>query len=148
MQSPPGQESAPEPEKTSPGVAEEAAAAADPELIMNAWKAYAATVEKNQPRVFATLMGNLPEIKPDGTLEVVLSSEAQRENFVKNIRPKLSSYIGKVVGGRGVEIIATVRAGASNGKRMYTEQDKLDFLMKKNPELGRMKSRLNLDFDD
>ncbi len=47
-----------------------------------------------------------------------------------------------------MEIIAEVSDSEDNGKKIYTEQDKLDFLIKKNPELGMLKSRFNLDFDD
>jgi hypothetical protein len=47
-----------------------------------------------------------------------------------------------------VEIITEVAERAENGKRIYTEQDKLEFLIQKNPELGTLKSRFNLDFDD
>ena len=35
-----------------------------------------------------------------------------------------------------------------NGKKLYTEQDKLEYLIKKNPELAQLKTRFNLDFDD
>ena len=35
-----------------------------------------------------------------------------------------------------------------NGRKIYTDQDKLEYLMKKNPELGKLKSKFNLDFDD
>ncbi len=47
-----------------------------------------------------------------------------------------------------VEIITEVAEVEQNGKKIYTEQDKLDYLMKKNPELGELKTRFNLDFDD
>ena len=47
-----------------------------------------------------------------------------------------------------VEILTEVAEKSQNGKRIYTEQDKLEYLVKKNPELGKMKSRFNLDFDD
>ena len=47
-----------------------------------------------------------------------------------------------------VEIITEVAENMQNEKKIYTEQDKFDFLIKKNPELGTLKSRFNLDFDD
>ena len=37
---------------------------------------------------------------------------------------------------------------ASEKKRIYTDQDRLEFMMKKNPEVGQLKSRFGLDFDD
>jgi len=47
-----------------------------------------------------------------------------------------------------VEIITEVAENAQNEKKIYTEQDKLEYLVKKNPELGKLKTRFNLDFDD
>ncbi|MGW8315663.1 MAG: DNA polymerase III subunit gamma/tau [Bacteroidales bacterium] len=122
--------------------------AVEPDQILDAWKAFASSVEKSQPRIHATLINNLPEIKPDGTLQITLNSEAQCENFVKNIKHPLTAYLARATGSGSFEIETRIQEAASNGKRMYTEQDKLDYLMKKNPELGKLKSRFNLDFDD
>lgn len=120
----------------------------DPDRILNAWNAYANSIEKNKPRIFSTLKYNRPVVKADGTVMVLLNSEAQCDNFLKNIKPQLVSYIRNATGVEMVEIMAEVTEVEQNGKKIYTEQDKLDFLMNKNPELGHLKSRFNLDFDD
>jgi DNA polymerase-3 subunit gamma/tau len=120
----------------------------DPDRILKAWNDYAASMEKSKPRVYSTLHTNRPVVKADGTIQLLLNSEAQRDNFIKNIRSGLAEYIKKSTGMERVEIVADVMETEKNGKRIYTEQDKLDFLMKKNPELGQLKSRFNLDFDD
>ena len=87
-------------------------------------------------------------MKADGSVTVLLNSEAQRDHFVKHIRKELLRFIQDATGLSGVEIIAEVSESAQNGTKIYTEQDKLDFLVSKNPELGKLKSRFNLDFDD
>ncbi len=120
----------------------------DPDRILNAWNDYASSIEKSKPRIFSTLKYNRPVVKADGTVMVLLNSEAQRDNFLKNIRSQLVSYIQKATGVEMLEIMAEVAEVEQNGKKIYTEQDKLDFLMNKNPELGHLKSRFNLDFDD
>ena len=120
----------------------------NPDNIFKAWNDYAASIEKTLPRVYSTLISNRPVIKADGTVMVLLNNEAQRDNFHKNIKSQLVSYIRKTTGMELVEIITEVAEVEKNGKKIYTEQDKLDFLMKKNPELGQLKSRFNLDFDD
>ena len=122
--------------------------AMDRDQILKDWKAFAASVEKSQPRIHATLINNLPEVRPDGTLLVTLNSEAQRDHFVKHIKSRLIAYMSGSTGGGPIEIEARVEEVAGNGRRIYTEQDKLDYLMKRNPELGKLKTRFNLDFDD
>ena len=120
----------------------------NPDAILNAWKAYAASNEKKQPRIYSTLINNRPVVKADGTVMVLLNSEAQRDNFMKNIKSQLVNFILHETGMETLEIITEIAEVEQNGKKIYTEQDKLDYLMKKNPELGQLKTRFNLDFDD
>ena len=120
----------------------------DPDRILKAWSDYAASLEKKKPRVFSTLQSNRPVVKADGSIQVLLNSEAQRDNFLKNIKSDLARFISETTGIKTVEILTDVVELEQNGKKIYTDQDKLDFLIKKNPELGQLKSKFNLDFDD
>jgi DNA polymerase-3 subunit gamma/tau len=143
------QEEQPEPQETRDAeLSDRTEEEADPDAIIRAWNAYARTVEKTLPRIHSTLINHKPAIRADGSVLVKLSSEAQRDNFVKNIRPDLIRYIQDSTGVKSLEIHADILAAEQNGRKIYTEQDKLDFLMKKNPELGQLKTRFNLDFDD
>ncbi|MFO7933741.1 MAG: DNA polymerase III subunit gamma/tau [Bacteroidales bacterium] len=119
----------------------------DPDQILKAWDDYAATIEKSRPRIYSTLKSNRPEIRTDGTVRLQLNTEAQRDHFTRNIRPALLQFIQDALGVSHLEIYTEVAKNEQNGKRIYTDQDKLDYLMKKNPELGQLKSRFNLDFD-
>ncbi len=127
---------------------EEKPASADPDAIIHAWNDYAASIEKSKPRIYSTLIHNRPEVRADGTVMVLLNSEAQRDNFVKKIKSELVAYIQNATSLSIVEIITEVSESSQNGKKIYTEQDKMEFLVRKNPELGKLKSRFNLDFDD
>lgn len=120
----------------------------NPDAILKAWKDYAASVESVRPRIYSTLVNNWPVVNKDGTVMVQLNSEAQRDNFIKNIKSGLIDYILKATGMKSLEIITGVAEVTQQGKKIYTEQDKLDFLIKINPELGHLKSHFNLDFDD
>jgi len=123
-------------------------AGADPDAIIHAWKEYAALMEKKKPRIYSTLVNNKPVVRADGSVMVLLNSEAQRDNFTKKIKPDLVAYIKKACAFSGVEIITEVSESTQNGKKIYTEQDKMEYLLQKNPELGKLKTRFNLDFDD
>jgi DNA polymerase-3 subunit gamma/tau len=123
-------------------------ATADPDAIITAWNDYAASLEKRKPRIHSTLVNNRPVLRGDGAVMLLLNSEAQRDNFIKNIKSDLVEYIRGATGLSSVEILTEVSENEHVGKKIYTEQDKLEFLVKKNPELGKLKSRFNLDFDD
>jgi DNA polymerase-3 subunit gamma/tau len=122
--------------------------AGDPKAILQAWKEYAGSMEKKKPRIHSTLVHNMPEVLPDGSVMVLLNSEAQRDHFIKNIKHELVDYILKATGLESLEVLTEVSDHEQSGKKIYTEQDKLAFLLKKNPELGKLKMRFNLDFDD
>ncbi len=121
---------------------------ADPDSIIRAWNEYATSIQKSKPRIYSTLIHHKPVVKGDGVVMVLLNSEAQRDNFTKNIKSALLKYIKKNTGFTSLELITEVSESEENGKKIYTEQDKMEFLLKKNPELGKLKSRFNLDFDD
>jgi DNA polymerase-3 subunit gamma/tau len=120
----------------------------DPDALIRAWNDYAASMEKLKPRIYSTLVNNRPVVRGDGAVMVLLNSDAQRDNFIKNIKSDLVEYIRGATGLSSVEILTEVSENEQIGKKIYTEQDKLEFLVKKNPELGKLKSRFNLDFDD
>lgn len=121
---------------------------ADPDSILKAWNSYAASIEKEKPRVFSTLQSNRPVVSAEGNIRVLLNTEAQRDNFQKNIKGELSSYIRKTTGMSAIEIIPEVVEKSTDTKKIYTDQDRLEYLLKKNPELGHLKTRFGLDFDD
>lgn len=120
----------------------------DPDAIIKAWNDYAESLAKSKPRIHSTLVNNRPVVKSDGTIMVLLISEAQKENFAKNIKSDLTRSIQSTTGFNNIEILTEVAEVEKSGKRIYTEQDKLESLIKKNPELGQLKNRFSLDFDD
>ena len=120
----------------------------DPDAVLRAWNDYALSIEKSKPRIYSTLTSNRPVVAADGALKVLLNNEAQRDNFIKSIKSELVGFIQNKTGISRVEIIAEVAESVENGKKIYTEQDKLEFLIRKNPDLGKLKTRFNLDFDD
>jgi DNA polymerase-3 subunit gamma/tau len=120
----------------------------DPDALIRAWNDYAVSMEKRKPRIYSTLVNNRPVVRGDGAVMVLLNSEAQRDNFIKNIKSDLVEYIRGATGLSSVEILTEVSENEQTEKKIYTEQDKLEFLVNKNPDLGKLKSRFNLDFDD
>jgi len=120
----------------------------DPGAVLEAWNDYALSIEKSKPRMHSTLTSNQPVISEKGSLSIRLNSEAQRDHFLQKIKSPLIEHIRGKTGLTHLEIIAEVAEGEKDEKKIYTEQDKLEFLIQKNPQLGTLKTRFNLDFDD
>lgn len=120
----------------------------DDDMLKKAWNDYADSEESIHPRVFSTLKSHQPTFDTDGRIRVVLNTEAQKENFIKNIKPGLIKYFNSRFGIYDYDIQAFVEENNASGKKIYTDQDKFDYLSQKNPDLGKLKTLFNLDFDD
>jgi DNA polymerase-3 subunit gamma/tau len=118
--------------------------------VLKAWNDYAASIEKEKPRVFSTLQNNRPVVNAEGSIRVLLNTEGQRDNFQKNIKAELSAYIRESTGMSTIDILTEVVEAdkEKEGKRIYTDQDRLAYMVNKNPELAQLKTRFGLDFDD
>lgn len=120
---------------------------AEPGEIMDAWNKFKDEMQNSRPRVFSTLAAHNPEIREDGSVFLSLSSEAQRENFVSNIRPELCRFIEKELGLASLDIKTELIDNNGNSGKIYTDDDRLNHLISLNPELGELKNRFKLDFD-
>ncbi len=83
----------------------------------------------------------------DGRIQINLNTNAQREYFIQKIKPEIIRYLRKNLADVDYVIEAGLIESQNGSKKIYTDQDKLDYLISKNPELGKLKSRFNLDFD-
>ena len=118
------------------------------EEMQKAWLAYADSVEKSHPRIYSTLKQHIPRMTEIGKISIQLNTQAQRENFVHNIKPGLNTFLQEKLANIEYVYETQLIANEVSGKKVYTDQDKLEYLMKKNRELEKFKTRFNLDFDD
>lgn len=120
----------------------------DQETIVQLWNAYAESVKQSHPRIYNTLMENPPRVGNDGVIRISLTTNAQRENFKHRIKPGLMAYLKEKLADIDFPVETEVRQAEKNGKTLYTDQDKLEYLVKKNPVLEKFRKNLKLDFDD
>ena len=117
-------------------------------VLIEAWNAYALTQEKSHPRIYNTLMQHKPGLTGDGKISIELTTNAQRDNFIHYIKPGLVKYLQEHVA--NIEYVFETNLLENEGvvKKVYTDHDKLEYLIDKNRELEKLKTRFNLDFDN
>ncbi len=118
------------------------------EDVQRVWTEYAASIEKIHPRIYTTLTQNRPTLTPRGVINVHLNTNAQRENFIHRIKPGLVRYLQEHLANIEYVFETNLIENESVAKKIYTDQDKLDYLISKNPDLEKLKNRFNLDFDN
>ncbi len=119
------------------------------ETFQKAWNDYAESIRDSHPRIYSTLQKHQPEQTGDSGFRIRLDSEAQRTNFNQRIKPELIRYLKEHVRNIEYQIESYVQLKKEEGNnKLYTDQDKLDYLAEKNPLLKKFKNSFKLDFDD
>jgi DNA polymerase-3 subunit gamma/tau len=77
----------------------------------------------------------------------VLDNTIQQEEFQEDIRQDLLFYLKEKLNNELITLTSSVKIEAGKKARLYTAQEKFDYLLKKNPDLGKLKQEFNLDLD-
>jgi len=111
------------------------------EDLENKWKIFLVRLE-DRPNLKSTL-SKVPELKEDCQLYLETDNSIQ-EDLINSIKPELVSFLRKELKNSKVEIEIKVTDKIKN-KIIYTDLDKFDELVKKNPSLKTLKQKFNLD---
>jgi DNA polymerase-3 subunit gamma/tau len=111
------------------------------------WNEFAEKIRTDKPRMYNTLKGHLPVRKEDQSIEIVLDNTIQQEEFQEDIRQDLLFYLKEKLNNELITLTSSVKIEAGKKARLYTAQEKFDYLLKKNPDLGKLKQEFNLDLD-
>lgn len=115
------------------------------EKLVEKWKLFAEVIKDDEPRLYSTLTANLPVLKEDYTIEIVLNNPLQ-EKAIKAKWNELLIFLKQKLENGAIHMNILI-SRKENIERLYTDEEKFGFLNKKNPNLGELRRRLNLDFD-
>ncbi len=116
------------------------------DLVRN-WLAYADTILGERPRMANSLKNHLPTLGDALQIELVLSNSSQLEEFNRDIKPGLCEYLEKALQNNRFIILPVIETKEEKRNSLYTSEEKFDHMLKKNPNLGKLKERFNLDFE-
>jgi len=115
------------------------------ELIEN-WLRFAEMMRKEKPRMATTLKASNPVIKDDFVIEIEMSNKVQEDDFNLMIKADLANFLRLELKNDNLKIITFVPE-TNKEKALYTDEDKYKYLSEKNPNINKLKQRLNLDFE-
>ncbi|TDN97191.1 hypothetical protein [Sunxiuqinia elliptica] len=99
----------------------------------------------DRPNLKATL-SRTPELLENFKLRLKIDNSVQAEEINK-IKPDLVSWLRKELRNTSIELITDIVVQEVEYKP-YSETEKLNEMVKKNPNLALMKQRFNLDFGE
>lgn len=106
------------------------------------WDAFVARLD-DRPNLQSTL-SNVPELKEDYQLVLEIENTVQ-EDLVSNIKTELVSWLRMELKNSKIQL-TTLITERIKGKIIYTDAEKYDELLKKNPSLALLRKKFNLDF--
>jgi DNA polymerase-3 subunit gamma/tau len=115
--------------------------------LLQKWNEYADQIREEKPRMSSSLKHHLPSLGDALQIEVVFSNSSQIEDFNRDIKQDLVSFLEDALQNTLFKIIPVIQETESNENILYTSEEKYDHMIKKNPILGKLKERFNLDFE-
>lgn len=114
------------------------------ELLAEKWKEFKEKMA-DRPSLCSAL-SNVPEITNGNKLLLKIGNSVQEED-IRLIKPELISWLRKVLRNAGIELTTSI--GKIESDRMiFSDSEKLQMMMKKNPDLNDLKQKFNLDFSE
>lgn len=99
----------------------------------------------DRPNLQSTL-SKVPELKDNFQLYLEIDNSIQ-DDVINTIKPELVSFLRKELKNSKVELITKITDEIKN-RIIYTDNDKFDEMVKKNPSLKILKQKFNLDFGE
>ena len=99
----------------------------------------------DRPNLRATLSA-IPEITEGNQILLKIGNSVQEEE-VKLVKFELMSFLRKELRNSKIELITRIEK-LEQERMFYSDTEKLQMMMKKNPELFILKQKFNLDFKD
>ncbi|MDR0560391.1 MAG: DNA polymerase III subunit gamma/tau [Prevotellaceae bacterium] len=120
--------------------------------IVSEWKAYAEGIKQKSPRLSSRLLAYTPELIDNNTITYPVLGDVEKEEYYKNmmdahsadliehLRTKINSSI------KIKWIIKKPETETNNEKTPYTVQDKINYIISKNANIGDLIKDLELDY--
>lgn len=108
------------------------------------WKEFLDQIA-DRPNLCSTL-ANVPELKEGNKLVLKIGNSVQEED-VRLIKPELMSFLRRELRNSTIEL-STQLEKIESERMFYSDSEKLQMMMQKNPELFELKQKFNLDFKD
>jgi DNA polymerase III subunit gamma/tau len=114
------------------------------EQLLKVWNEFAEKYS-DQVHLFNTLSIK-PELLENSKIKVIVGNSVQRDQ-IKNLKPEILRYLTDKLNNSKIDIMIEIEEKAFEEK-IFTDEQKLQAMMKKNPNLLKMKNKFFLDFNE
>ncbi len=115
------------------------------EDLITAWDKIATQIKQTKPRLHSILKMSKPVLNAGNEIKFNVSNDLQRDALIKEeklIVPALKNYLQN----DELTLLINIVPQTQTKKHLFTDVDKFKYLNEKNPNLAKIKNKLNLDF--
>ena len=114
--------------------------------FLKCWSEYAAKLKiEGKHNALSIFTGDAPVMLKPYEFEIAVGTKVQEKDF-RNERPNILNYLRTTLKNFSIELNTRIDEKVVV-KRPYTNLDKYQHMVAKNPQLAELKKRFNLDFD-
>lgn len=110
------------------------------------WEPMAAGISKDLANLYHTLTCRPPVLNENFGVIVTVDNKIQ-EGEVSAKRPEILAFLRKELNNYGIQMEVVVTDRPSATRRPYTDQEKFEAMVSRNPVIKTLKDQLNLDID-
>ena len=115
-----------------------------PQAFEVAWQEFTDQLKGEGTRIVSMFKSIRPELENDQTIKIHLSNAAQKDTFILNYKPKLINFLESKFILPYIDIETFVDLSETS-EILYSDEQKLSYLINKYPILKDMKKKFNLD---
>jgi len=113
------------------------------EQLEKQWKLFTSRLD-DRPNLQSTL-SVVPKMLENFQLYLPIENTIQ-ENLINGIKPELVSFLRRELKNSKIQLVTEITEKTS-GRIIYTDEERYNELLKKNPSLAILKQKFNLDFN-
>jgi DNA polymerase-3 subunit gamma/tau len=120
----------------------------DQDQLEQKWAIFTESIKAERPRMAIALKSKLPVLNSDFHVEIKLENSTLEDDFNINLKAPLQSFLRKELLNDSIKVSVKIEENIDDGKKkMYTAEEKLQYLAKKNPAVARLKQQFNLELE-
>lgn len=115
------------------------------EQLVKAWDNYAKTISTDKPSQSSLMQTYKPKLADNRNIIIEFGAQIHIDMFLE-VKKDLLTYLKQNLKNTEIDIHEEiVIEEVESNQKLYTQEDKLKYMIEKNPALLKMKQRLNLD---
>jgi DNA polymerase-3 subunit gamma/tau len=111
------------------------------------WNAFAEQIREEKPRMAVTLKNVQPKVEDGFKIVIELNNRVQLEDFTFTTKIELERFLHREMQNDLITVEASLVESTGTTRKLYTNEEKFNYLSQKNPLLNEFRKDLSLELE-